>query len=129
MKTIAMAMMVTGLSTGLALAEPVLGVWKTQPGDNGNYGHVTIKPCGEEICGVLGDGFDGNGKEVDNPNKGKRMVWGMKPKGEGTYAGGKIWAPDRDKTYNSKMALNGDRLEVKGCVFGICRGQTWTRVK
>ena len=53
----------------------------------------------------------------------------MKASGDGTYSGGKIWAPDRDKTYNSKMALSGDTLTVSGCVIGICRDQDWQRVE
>lgn len=124
-----------GIVTGLVLAasaaaaDPVAGTWKTQPGDDGHYGHVTISPCGDSICGVLGQGFDSSGKKVESANIGKRMIWNMKAKGGGKYAGGKIWAPDRDKTYNSKMTLNGNSLKVEGCVIGICRGQTWTRVK
>ena len=110
------------------LADPVAGTWKTEPGDTGSYAHVTIAPCGSEICGTLGPAFDASGKPVDSPNRGKQMVWGMKPQGGGKYSGGKIWAPDRDKTYNSRMALDGNRLTVEGCVLGICRGQTWQRV-
>jgi len=45
------------------------------------------------------------------------------------YSSGKIWAPDVDKTYRSKMALNGNTLKVSGCVGPICRSQNWTRVK
>ena len=41
-----------------AAADPVEGVWKTQPGDDGNYGLVTIAACGAEICGTLGKGYD-----------------------------------------------------------------------
>ena len=52
----------------------------------------------------------------------------MAADGGGKYSGGKIWAPDRDKTYRSKMELSGDRLKVSGCVGPICRGQTWARV-
>jgi uncharacterized protein (DUF2147 family) len=53
----------------------------------------------------------------------------MVPKGDGIYGDGKVWSPDRDKTYNSKMRLKGDGLAVEGCVVGICRdGGTWTRV-
>ena len=61
---------------------------------------------------------------------GKRMIWDMKSAGDGSYSGGKIWAPDKDKTYKSKMSLSGNKLTVKGCVAGgaICRGQTWTKV-
>ena len=116
------------LAATTASADPVLGTWKTQPGDDGNYGLVTISKCGAEICGVLGQGYDSSGSKIASPNIGRQMIWGMKPQGGGAYKGGKIWAPDRDKTYNSKMSLSGNRLKVEGCVLGICRGQTWTRV-
>lgn len=117
------------LVAGAAAADPVEGVWMTQPDDNGNYAHVTITPCGAEICGVLGKGFDSAGSPIASPNIGRQMIWGMEPRGGGAYRGGKIWAPDRDKTYNARMTLGGNRLKVEGCVLGICRGQTWRRVQ
>ena len=52
------------LVAGAAAADPVEGVWMTQPDDNGNYAHVTIAPCGAEICGVLGKGFDSAGSPI-----------------------------------------------------------------
>ena len=110
-------------------ADPVIGSWKTQPDDNGHFGFVDVEPCGAEICGVIGKAYDGAGKELASENVGKQMIWAMQAEGGGQYKGGKIWAPDRNKTYNSRMALNGDTLKVEGCVLGICRGQTWTRVK
>ncbi len=116
------------LGAGAAAADPVVGVWKTQPGDEGNYAHVTISTCGAKICGVLGKGFNASGGEIASDNIGRQMIWDMSADGGGKYSGGKIWAPDRDKTYNSKMTLSGNSLEVKGCVLGICRGQVWTRV-
>ena len=116
------------LAATAAMADPVTGTWRTQAGDDGAYGIVTISTCGSEICGVLGQGFDANGNKVASPNIGRQMIWAMKPQGGGSYKGGKIWAPDRDKTYNSRMTLNGNQLKVEGCVLGICRGQTWTRV-
>lgn len=112
-----------------ASADPVHGVWKTQPGDDGAYGHVQMGDCGGKTCGVLIRGFNASGVEGDSPNIGKRLVWDMESKGSGRYAGGKIWAPDRDKTYNSKMTLSGNSLKVEGCVMVVCRGQTWTRVQ
>ncbi|WP_116599679.1 DUF2147 domain-containing protein [Primorskyibacter marinus] len=127
MRTMALAAALA-LVAGTALADPVEGTWKTQPDDNGNFGLVKISTCGTEICGVLGQGYDKSGKKVSSPNIGKRMIWAMQAKGNGKYAGGKIWAPDRDKTYNSRMQLNGSSLKVEGCVLGICRGQTWSRV-
>ena len=114
---------------GVAAADPVEGVWKTQPDDNGYYAHVTISACGAEICGVLGRAFDSFDQPYEGPAVGRRMIWAMSPQGGGAYTGGKIWVPDRDKTYNSRMTLNGDRLSVEGCLLGICRGQTWTRLR
>ena len=108
--------------------DAVIGTYKTQPDDNGNFGHVEIYDCDGAICGVIRKAFDGSGAEIASTNIGKRMIWGMEAEGGGSYSGGKIWAPDRDKVYSSKMELDGDALKVSGCVFGICRGQDWTRV-
>ena len=58
----------------------------------------------------------------------ERHAAGLQAKGGGSYSGGKIWAPDTDKTYRSKMTLSGNALKVSGCVGPICRGQTWTRL-
>ena len=110
--------------------DPVEGVWKTKVDDNGKYGYVQIKPCGELFCGVLIKAFDGSGKEYASDNVGKKIVWDMKAYENGLYDDGKIWSPDRDKTYSSDMTLTGNKLAVRGCVLGICRdGGTWTRVK
>jgi uncharacterized protein (DUF2147 family) len=119
------------IAAGAALADPVEGMWKTKPDDNGKFGNVEIAPCGAKFCGVLVKAFDETGAEVESPNVGKQIVWDMTANGDGTYGGGKVWAPDRDKTYKAKMALNGDSLGVSGCVLGgaICRESMWTRVK
>ena len=111
-----------------AMADPVLGMYKTQPGDDGNYGHVELYQCGANICGAIRKAFNASGAEIPSDNIGKRMIWDMTANGGGSYSGGKIWAPDRDKVYSSKMELSGATLEVSGCVLGICRGQSWKRV-
>lgn len=121
-----------GLALGLAgaaAADPVEGAWRTQADDDGNFGVVTIAQCGPAICGTITSAYDSSGQPVGGPNIGRRMIWDMVPAGGGAYEGGKIWAPDRDKVYNSKMQLSGDRLKVEGCVLGICRGQTWARAR
>lgn len=113
-----------------AVADPVLGIWQTRKDDNGNYGHVEIKPCGKAVCGTLIKAFNGEGKEIQSDNVGKRIVWDMVAYPDGLYDDGKIYSPDRDKTYNGDMTLAGDSLSVRGCVMGICRdGGTWKRVK
>ena len=113
---------------GPVAADPVLGTYRTQPGDTGRFAHVQIYQCDADICGVIRKTFDADGKEIASDTVGKRMIWGMRSEGGGKYAKGKIWAPDRDKTYSSRMELNGSQLKVSGCVLGICRAQTWTRV-
>lgn len=114
-----------------AMADPVFGTWKTIPDDNGNFGYIEIKNCGGTICGTLAKSFDASGKSVSSEHAGKKIVWDMKPNGGGKYSGGKIWSPDRDKVYSSKLNLkDNNNLQVSGCIAFICRdGGTWTRVK
>lgn len=125
---IAMAMIV---GAGTAAADPADGLWKTKPDDNGNFGHVQISECGAAVCGVLIQAFNGAGEPIDSPNIGRQIVWDMVPNGDGTYSDGKVYAPDRDKTYRAKMVLNGSTLGVSGCVLGgaVCRESAWSRVK
>lgn len=113
-----------------AFADPVEGIWQTRKDDNGNFGHVEIKPCGPAFCGVLIKAFDNAGKERESENIGRKIVWDMVAYPDGLYDDGQIYSPDRDKTYNGDMTLAGDSLKVRGCVLGICRdGGTWSRVK
>ena len=117
------------LLAGAAWADPVEGVWQTRKDDNGNFGHVKIKACGPAFCGTLVKAFDGAGKQIESPNVGKAIVWDMVAYPDGLYDDGKIWSPDRNKTYDSDMTLSGNKLKVRGCVIGICRdGGTWSRV-
>ena len=111
------------------LADPVLGLYKTQPGDDGNYGHVQLYDCDGSVCGVIRAAFDSAGNALESDNIGKRMIWDVEAQGDGSYSGGKIWAPDRDKVYSSKMSLSGNNLEVSGCVLVVCRAQSWTKVQ
>jgi uncharacterized protein (DUF2147 family) len=67
---------------------------------------------------------------MESPNVGRQIVTDMVAYPDGLYDDGKIYSPDRDKTYNGDMTLAGDSLSVRGCVMGICRdGGTWARVK
>ncbi len=127
----AAAFVLAGAGSVLA-GDPVTGIWQTAPGDSGGWLHVKIAPCGKKICGTIVKAFKkGGAPDPQYANLGKPIIWDMVPEGDGYYAGGKIWAPDRDKVYRSKMQLAGKRLTVKGCVMGglICRGQEWKRVQ
>lgn len=126
-----MAWVLGMMIAGAAAADPVEGRWNTLPDDNGNYGQVQIAACGAKFCGTLVAAFDPAGKSLESENIGKQMIWDMEALGDGAYGNGMIWAPDRDKTYASKMVLSGDVLSVSGCVLGglICRSQDWARAK
>lgn len=110
-----------------AQADPIAGLWASEVNKEGASLHVRIKPCGDAICGsvakVLG--------HPDTSSEGKQMIWGMKPEGKGVYSGGKVWAPDQDKTYRGKLLLKGNKLTMSGCILGgvICRGTDFTRLK
>lgn len=130
MKTLMAAVLTVWAGAALA-GDPVEGVWKTRPDDNGNFGHVQITPCGPAFCGTLIQTFDGAGAALPSDTVGRQIVWDMRAVGGGAYEDGKVWAPDRDKTYDARMQLTGTMLAVSGCVMGglICRASDWSRVK
>lgn len=45
-----------------------------------------------------------------------------------TYTNGTIYSPGTGKTYDSKLKLNGDIVNVTGYVFFFSSTQKWTRV-
>ncbi len=116
------------LSAGAALADPVLGTWKTEV-DDGAYAHVRMRECGAKICGHIVRTFK-DGGEYESENIGKMLVRQMEPRGGGHYRG-RVWRPSNNRVYIGKIDLQGeDRLKLRGCVAGglICAKQTWTRV-
>lgn len=130
MRRLHLTLAALALTATPALADPSHGLWKTQPDDNGNFGHVQMQTCSNgRICGGLVAAFGPNGKPIPSDNIGRAIVWNMVPNDSGRYSDGKVYAPDRDKTYSAKMELRGTRLGVSGCVLGICRESIWTRVR
>jgi uncharacterized protein (DUF2147 family) len=118
------------LAASPAFAGNEAGKWRTADGKEGGFLYVQIGACGSNICGTIVGAVDKDGK--DDPkyqHLNKPIIWDMKADGGNAYSGGTIWAPDEDKTYASKMKLNGDVLTVSGCVLGglVCRGQDWKR--
>ena len=45
-------------AAGAAMADPVEGLWKTKPDDNGNYGHVQVDACGAAFCVTVTESSD-----------------------------------------------------------------------
>ena len=128
MKRITLALAGLLVSAGVAAADPVEGVWKTEV-DDGAYAHIQMAPYGAAYCGVIAKTFNASG-EYQSENLGKKLVIDMVPNGDGSYAGS-VWRPSNNKIYIGKMTLNGNKLKLKGCVAGglICSGQNWVRVQ
>ena len=131
MRKLILALVLSGTAS-IGLADPIVGTWLVAPEDAEGALHVEIVACGSGFCGTIVKAFDADGQSgSDYEHLGKSMIRDMKAQGDGTYAGGTIWAPDNDRTYRSKMNFEGNTLVVRGCVAGgvICReGGRWTRV-
>ena len=112
-----------------ALADPAEGIWQTEV-DDGAFAYITIAPCDTAFCGTITRTFKDGGTEYVSENKGKQIVIGMAPVGDGNYEG-RVWRPSNDKTYIGKMSVSGNALTLKGCVAGglICSAQGWARVQ
>lgn len=125
---IATAFALVLLSAEAGLAQDVMGVWRTESNEQGHL-EIQFAPCGAAVCGTIHRAISNEGVAGPYPHLGRQMVWDMVPNGQNSWADGKIWDPRNDRTYNSRMVLNGATLQVSGCVLGICQGQDWSRVR
>jgi len=119
----------------LAAAEPITGSWVTATRD----GVVRIAPCGKSLCGTLArflvtppGGADQ--RDVHNPDTrlrnrkllGLPILTGFAE--DGAVWRGTIYDPKAGKSYRSILRrLDGERLEVKGCIGPFCQTQVWRR--
>ena len=119
----------------------ILGNWLTDEGK----AEVELYKCGDEYCGKIvwlkepknDEGKDKTDINNPDPEKNGRMiiglniVWGFKYDKYGKWVKGNIYDPDNGKTYSCKMALEGDKLSVRGYVGISLLGRTtvWTRVE
>jgi uncharacterized protein (DUF2147 family) len=113
MRALLLAAAAALMTTGMAMADPIVGDWRTEAGATAG-----IASCGSAFCITLKSGQH-SGKQIGN----------MSASGGGNYAG-KITDPANDKTYSGKATLTGNTLKMGGCVLGglICRNQTWSRL-
>jgi len=58
-----------------------------------------------------------------------QIVLGMKPSGDGKWAG-QVYNAEDGKTYSGNLTFTGGTsLKLEGCALGglVCKGQTWTK--
>ncbi|TMV11556.1 DUF2147 domain-containing protein [Arenibacterium halophilum] len=131
MKQFATLFLISLFAASPALADPIEGLWRTAPDDHGDVGFIRVGICGTNFCGVLERAENAQGEAIQPDTLGRQIVWSLTHSTSTEYQG-RIYAPDRDKEYMSKLELSGDRISVNGCVLGglICRnGGQWTRVQ
>ncbi len=128
-------------SLGSARAAEPNGTWLTQAGTS----RIKIADCDGALCGTIvwlkepNDAETGKPKVDKNnsdsakrtrPLLGVQIVLGMKPNGEGKWAG-QVYNAEDGKTYSGNLTYTGgSSLQLQGCALGglVCKGQTWTRV-
>ncbi|WP_295047031.1 DUF2147 domain-containing protein [uncultured Paracoccus sp.] len=111
-------------------ADPLAGIWRTQPGKDGGFGHVEIVPCGGGLCGTVVRTFDAAGTQTAAPDLGAAILSDVQPTGGGGYGKGRIINPETGRSYTARLTLRGDLLDIGGCIMMICRDAgTWQRVK
>ena len=115
------------LCAGVALADPVEGVWKTTANDAGVYAYVQIAPCGDKMCGTVVKAFDSAGAEQTGGEVGKAIITGMTLAAEGSFTDGQLAVPGGDKVYPASMTVEGDTLNIKVCP-SLCKTLGWSKV-
>jgi uncharacterized protein (DUF2147 family) len=78
---------------------------------------------------VVSRAFKAGVEDPTYPLLGKEIVKSMSSDGGGRYSDGTVLDPENGKTYKAKMTLDGESLDVEGCVAILCEGEVWTRVK
>ena len=128
------AVIMAVLVAGTAHADP-RGLWLTEGGKS----HVRLYDCKknpDRLCGVI-VWLKNPRKDVENDDEelrdrdllGTLVVWNLEHEGGGEWDDGSIYNPTDGETYDSELVeLDADTLEVSGCVWFICKEQTWHRL-
>ena len=120
--------LVLGSLAAPASADPMIGLWRTEPDRKNLTSHIRVEQCGPALCGTVAKALDAQGREVRTANVGKRLFWDLMPDGQGGYSKGTVWVPLLDVTARAKARLSGNTLRVTGCKGVVCDGQSWTRI-
>jgi len=118
--------------------DAIVGKWLTENGKS----VVEVYHCGDAYCGKivwLKEPLREGKEKVDdkNPDKslrnrkivGLEILKGLQYKGPNKWGGGKIYDPEKGKTYKCKAWMDGGNLKFRGFIgFSLLgRTTTWTR--
>lgn len=144
MKTLLASLLAAASAASAALAQDALlgSTWLTENGE----AKVSFFQCGDnnaQLCGALSwlqrqAKSDTPVLDAENPDpelrsrelEGITMLWGFEQDDDGDWRDGKLYKADEGKTYRGNILPQDDgTLKLEGCVFVICKSQTWTRVE
>ena len=138
---------IAGVALSIALAtgpassrETVSGVWY----DDSGKGAVQLYQCGSNICGriywlrqpvnragtPLRDAYNPQSSRRNRPICGLQVISGVKPQGDGSWDGGRIYDPKVGKSYDVAIdQLNNKRLRITGYLGARFLGKSfiWRR--
>jgi uncharacterized protein (DUF2147 family) len=142
-----LVVLLTALSAGASAPEDILGIWNTEDRE----AKVEIFRCGETYCGRIvwlkdpsyppgsKEGTPGTPKlDYKNPDPSlrSRPVQGLQfmndfhYTGGNQWQGGKLYDPEKGKTYSGKITLvSPNQLDLRGFIGISLLGRTskWTR--
>ena len=113
-----------------ALAADIKGVWERPNGE----AKMKIAPCGDALCGTL-VWLKESKNDVNNPDPSKRsrplvgsnMLFDLKPASTAGKWNGHLYDAENGKTFKGSVTLEGDKLDMQGCVAIFCDDEKWTR--
>jgi uncharacterized protein (DUF2147 family) len=67
-----------------------------------------------------------DGDDHNKPIEGMVVVWGLSdPDGDGTWSGGQVFDPEKNKTYRCKLWLEDGNIRIRGYLGPFFRTQNW----
>jgi uncharacterized protein (DUF2147 family) len=66
------------------------------------------------------------GEDHNKPVEGMVVVWGLSDAdGDGVWEGGKVFDPEKNKTYRCKIWMDGGDIKIRGYIGPFFRTQVW----